>query len=271
MTWRTACLAVAFALMGCADEAGTDPAGPVEFVDLRIEQLAPTRAVVRFATSRPTSCEAQYGLDPDALDLSATDPSMAPGQLVLDHEVPLEDLLPSSNYAWRARATDAEGRTYLSELQSFLTPAAIEGDELTNVALASAGTFVAGRSSTWADGPDDGPFGPLNAIDGKMTTEWSSNGDGDDAWIELDLGQRRELVALGFRSRMMTDGSSIVTSVDVVLDDETRLGPFATPDHTQVYRFDFPEATPAQRARVEVRSSTGGNTGAREVQLFAAP
>jgi hypothetical protein len=259
------------ALMACGSDGSTAARDPVEFLDVRIEELAPTRAVARFQTSRPTTCEVQFGTRPDALDLTATDPNMADDELAIDHEVPLEDLRPSTAYAWRAKATDERQETYFSDVRSFETPEALETGDRINIALASAGTTISGRSSNWRDGPDDGPFGALSAIDGQMATEWASDGDGDDAWIELDLGQPRELVAFGFRSRVMADGSSIVTSVELVLDGQNRLGPFATPEHTRVYRFGFAEARPARIVRVEVRTSTGGNTGAREVQLFEEP
>jgi len=36
---------------------------------------------------------------------------------------------------------------------------------------------------------NDSAFGMDNAIDGQPNTEWSSNGDGDDAWIEIELTQ----------------------------------------------------------------------------------
>jgi len=238
---------------------------------VRIEELAPTRAVARFRTSRPSSCRALYGLNPATLDLSATDPNMAEGQLSVDHEVPLEDLVPLAEYTWVARATDAEGRVYESGPQAFETPAAAMTEAVTNVALATAGTSVTGKSSNWANGPDDGAFGALNAIDGVMATEWSSNGDGDGAWLELDVGQPRDIVAFGFRSRMMSDGTSIATSVELVVNGSTRLGPFATPDHTRLYKFDFAESQLTQHVRLEIRSSTGGNTGAREVQLYSRP
>jgi hypothetical protein len=250
---------------------GPDTEAAFTFDELRIEELAPTRAVVRFKTSGPASCQIVYGVDATALDLTATDPSMAEGQLSEEHEVSLEDLLADSVYTWFARATDADGTVHPSERQTFHTPPAATMQLQTNVALATANTTIAGKSSNWGNGPDDGPFGALNAIDDKMATEWSSNGDGDDAWLELDLGQPRDLVAFGFRSRMMTDGTSIVTSVEVLLDGSTRLGPFATPDHTRLYHFDFAEPQQATRVRLQILSSTGGNTGVREMQLFTAP
>jgi hypothetical protein len=244
---------------------------PIEFLDLRVEELSATRAVARFDTSRPTSCRAEFGTGPDELSRSATDPSMAEGELSLDHEVPLEDLLPETTYTWRAVAVDATGETYVSEKGSFTTLSGLRADGLINIALAAEGTTISGKSSNWANEADDSSFGALNAIDGKMASEWSTSGDGDDAWLELDLGQPRAIVAFGYRSRMMTDGSSIVTSTELLLDGEHRLGPFATPDHTRFYRFDFPEAVFASAVRVDARSSTGGNTGAREVQLFIEP
>lgn len=275
LTSRSLTIAAALCAAACGDTARTDAANltadanaPVEFIALRIEEVSATRAAVRFDTSRPTSCRAEFGSDESSLDRSATDPNMEEGELSIDHEVPLEDLLGETTYHVRAVATDAAGRTGTSELVSFTTRLAVDDGGWMNVALAEHGTRVAARSSNWAGAADDGAFGAQSAVDGLMATEWSSDGDGDDAWLELELEGPRELVAFGYRSRMMADGSSIVTSAELELDGQTRLGPFATPDPARVYRFDFSAPVVASRARFRVRSSTGGNTGAREIQLF---
>jgi hypothetical protein len=265
----TACLAACGEAR--VDDTAVEASEALEFLDLRVEDVSATRAVVRFRTSRPTSCEALFGTDPDNLDRRATDPDMAEGELSLDHEVPLEDLLGETTYSWRAVAVDAAGRTDISATQSFTTPPSLDTSGWVNVAPTTQGTTLMGKSSNWAGAADDGAFGAMNAIDAQMATEWSSDGDGDDAWLELDLGQARPLLGFGYRSRMMTDGSSIVTSAELLLDGETRLGPFATPEHTRAYRFEFSAPITAQRVRFEARSSTGGNTGARDIQLFVAP
>lgn len=250
-----------------SEDAAAD--GGVQFLDVRVESITSTRAVVRFDTSQPTSCEAMFGTAPDALDRSATDPDMEEGQLVRDHNVPLEDLMPSQTYYWRAKATNAAGETYVSALYEFQTTEAQEHvPEGTNVALLEAGTTVSGVSSNFGGGSNDGSWGADNAIDGMMATEWSSSGDGDDAWLTLDLGQTRTIHLFGFRSRQMTDGSAIVRSVQLIFDDDTVLGPYLTPDPEQLYQFALEPPMTARGVRVEAVTTTGGNTGAKEIQLF---
>src|SRR5690606_34075188 len=98
-----------------------DAGAGVQFLNVQVGSITASRAVVSFDTSEPTSCEATFGTAAEALDRTATDPDMEEGQLVLEHNVPLEDLLPSRTYYWRARAINAAGETYLSEMFEFRT------------------------------------------------------------------------------------------------------------------------------------------------------
>jgi hypothetical protein len=65
----------------------------------------------------------------------------------------------------------------------------------------------------------------------------------------------------------MADGSAITTTFTVVLDGGERLGPFdaSSPAQPVVHAVDVE----AQELRFEVENSTGGNTGAIEVRIFA--
>lgn len=247
--------------------AGGESEAPVEFLNMWVEDLASTRAVIRFDTSRPTTCEVEWGLSMDAMTTTATDPNMEPCTFAEEHEVPLEDLSPDTMIFFRAKATDPMGSTYYSETMSFRTEMDHGEPARVNVALMSMGSRIVGKSSNFGNLADDSTWGASNAIDGRMSTEWSSNGDGDDAWLSIDFGQMRDLEAFGFRSRKMTDGTSIITSIRIIIDDETTMGPFATPDPDQRYFFEI-APTLAQRVRVEAVTTTGGNTGAKEVEFF---
>jgi hypothetical protein len=68
----------------------------------------------------------------------------------------------------------------------------------------------------------------------------------------------------------MGDGSSIIRSFRLVIDGVT-VGPFSSPDPAQRYRFDLVPPVDAQVVRFEAVETTGGNTGAREIELLAAP
>lgn len=255
-------------LLGC-----NEPVQPeLEFSEVRVEELTPLRAVVRFRTSRPASCEVELGTNPARLDLTFTDPSMAPGQLVTEHQVPLENLAGGREYYFRAKARDAAGATFRSEVSIFATPLDATTSTLVNVALLSAGTTVVAVSSNFGGGSNDSAFGAARAFDGDFTTEWATNGDGDAAFIEIDFGQLRPVARWGFRSRSMRDmddESASITSVLLSLDGAAPLGPFDTWDSTRFFVFELPEGTTARRARVSSVTTTGGNTGAKEIQFFS--
>lgn len=255
-------------LAACGSSVAGEPEPSVEFLNMRVEDVASTRAVIRFDTSRPTTCEVEWGLSMDAMTTTATDPNMEPGTFAEEHEVPLEDLSPDTMIFFRAKATDPMGNTYYSEAMSFRTEMGDGGPARANVALLSMGSRIVDKSSNFGNVADDSTWGANNAIDGSMSTEWSSNGDGDDAWLSIDFGQMRDLEAFGFRSRKMTDGTSIITSVRIIFDEQTTMGPFATPDPDQRYVFEI-TPTRAQRVRVEAVSTTGGNTGVKEIEFFS--
>jgi hypothetical protein len=245
--------------------------GPAfEFENLRVEEIAARRAVVRFDTSVPATCEVIFGVASENLDNVALDPDMEPGELALEHNIPIEDLQPETTYYFRARATDADGNTEETELDEFSTIAGDDPTEgLENVALLAAGTTVQALSSNWGGGGNDSSYGIHKALDGMMSTEWSTAGDGDDAFVELDLGQERTITHLAYRSRMMVDGTSIVEKIRLIdLDSDKETSILATPDHTLRYVFALPEPWTTRHVRLEAVTTTGGNTGGKEIELY---
>ena len=245
------------------------PGQALAFENLRTEEIGPTRAVVRFETTLPTTCEARYGTSADALDNAATDPNMEPGELSITHEVPLEDLEPNTTYFWRGYVVDETGSETLSEVQEFTTAEADgAAPELQNFALDAV---VMDVSSNFGGGDLDSTWGANNAFDGQMSTEWATNGDGDDAMLRVDLGSVRKVTHFGFRSRKMTDGSSIIEQVQVTFGDGEPIGPFDTPDPDQRYLFELEMPQAAQTVLVEAVQTTGGNTGAKEIEFLGTP
>lgn len=155
------------------------------------------------------------------------------------------------------------------------TPEAMPGTQATpegeNVALLSAGARVVGVSSNYGGGGNDSPWGANNAIDGNPSTEWSSDGDGDDAWIEIELAQAYDVSAIGFWTRTMGATAQI---------ERFRVQTRAAPEGEVLGPFElqgaagmefFPVQTRARRLRFEVVSSSGGNTGAVEIAVYASP
>lgn len=262
---RTTLILSTIALGACGDgpvEAGGDEV--VRFSELRAEEVTSSRAVIRFTTSRPTSCEVEYGLANSRLDGRATDPSMVGEELLTTHAVPLEDLLAETTYFYRGFVVDSAGGEFRSAVESFTTLA--DSDPmLTNHAL---GATISDVSSNFGSGTNDSTWGANNAIDGKMDTEWATQGDGDGAYIVIDLGQPRTLTRLGVRSRKMTDGTSIVKSVELTIDGGAPLGPFVTPNPDEAYGFELDPSVTGQVIRVDAVTTTGGNTGLKEIELL---
>ena len=179
----------AVAFSACGDEAAE-----LEFSNLRAEAVTATSAILRFDTSLPTTCEVEYGLAIDELDLTATDPTMGEDDpYSYDHEVPVEDLLAGRTYYWRGRAEDADGNVYRSGIQSFETLAA-GGPTFANLALLEDGATVTGVSSNFGDAANDERWGADAAFDGLMSSdvgdEWRRRrrmgrgdaGSGDDVY-----------------------------------------------------------------------------------------
>jgi hypothetical protein len=111
---------------------------------------------------------------------------------------------------------------------------------------------------------NDPGFEAKNAFDGDLATEWSSNGDGNAAFLSIDLGAPRSITGVAFRTREMADGSAITRSFTVTVDGKTTLGPFPAGDR-RIARAATVSAT-GRRLRFDLVNSTGGNTGADEIR-----
>jgi hypothetical protein len=214
-------------------------------------------AVVQLQTDPATVCAIAYGKTA-ALGSIANDPAMG-GSAITHHTVVLHGLTPNTTYRFRLTATDARGRVFQTQqLGTFTTTpsrAATPGGDI------AVGAKVVAVSSQYSS-----DYGAGNAVDGVLSTEWSSAGDGNRAFITIDLGRPRKITGVSFRTREMSDGSAI-TRTFAVLSDGRRYGPFAAGNRrdpkTAAVSFT------ARRLRFQVVSSTGGNTGAAEIEVFA--
>lgn len=215
-----------------------------------------TAATLMVATSIDAVCAVAYG-STEALGSLSTDQDMGGGAHD-DHQAIMSGLNPETTYYYRLQGVGSDGRLYSSDLMTFTTPVAAEsGAPGPNVAIEGAVVEV---SSEFSDS-----FAASNAIDGDLATEWSSQGDGDDAFLVVDLGQDVDIVGVGFRTREMSDGTSIANSFTVTIDGDT-YGPFpAGPG------LAFGDVSALGRVvRFDVDTSTGGNTGAVEVEIYRA-
>jgi len=206
-------------------------------------------ATLEVDTAVDVACSVVYGKDA-SFGLIAVDNDMDGGAHA-DHHPVLGGLEPDTRYQYRLQGTAADGSLYVSDVMTFQTPPEPVGGPV-NLALEAA---VTGVSSEWSD-----EFSAANAFDGDATTEWSSRGDADDAWVEIDLGFVQRVDEVIFRTRSMNDGSSITDTFSVTADG-VAVGEFAA---------GLPAAieVDAQVLRFDVVNSSGGNTGAIEILVL---
>lgn len=213
-------------------------------------QPSGTVATLQVTTTIDAVCAVAFG-ETEALGRLATDQEMgAAGHS--EHEVILGGLQPDTEYFYRLQGVGVDGRLYRSGLLTFRTTPASEALPGHNVAVDA---MVVEASSEFSDA-----FSAANAIDGNPATEWSTKNDGDDAYLIIDLGREVEVDAVGFHTRSMSDGSATTETFTVTVDDADTYGPFP------VGRVDV--AFTGRLIRFDVDRSTGGSTGATEVEVF---
>jgi F5/8 type C domain len=252
---------VAIALLAAACGSGSDDdavsVNPIEPILANEIQITadPTGTTARLEvdTTIPVACNVIFGTD-DNFGSIAVDSDMQGGAHD-DHGPLMTGLEPDTEYQYILQGSDESGRIYRSDIMTFRTPSAADNGLGEN--LAPTGT-ITGSSSDFSSG-----FAAANAIDGDIGTEWSSAGDGDDAWIEIDLGESRDVAAVSFRTRSMTDGTAITETFTVTVDG-TELGPFTAGNDPVV----LDETVTGQVFRFDADSTTGGNTGATEIEIF---
>jgi len=240
--------------------------GPVSF---EADPLDPSAGIFRVTTTEPAICAIVWG---ETEDFGRFNNSLAmDGTGIEQHDVGLPDLEPGREYVYVLQGTTADGILYRSEVETFTIPetdatqgadGATDGSAQPDLgANLATDAEIAEVSSEFGD-----RFAAGFAIDGDLTTEWSSRDDGDQAFITLDLGAPTELAGVAFLTRSMADGSAITETFTVTVDDDEVLGPFpagspANPGIAEV-------AVTGQRLRFAVEDSTGGNVGAVEIQVF---
>jgi hypothetical protein len=182
-----------------------------------------------------------------------------------DHHPLLGGLEPDTEYHYRVQGTAADGTFYMSEDFTFRTPAEGEVGEL-NLASLEAGARVVNVSSNFGGVTDGEPWGALSAIDSNRATAWSSDGDGNDAFIEIEFAGRVKLNSVEIWSRSMSDGTAQILAFTLTGDDGEVLGPFELPSTEDSYQFEVSLGT--LRLRLDVVDSTGGNTGLVEFGAY---
>ena len=235
--------------------------GPPEIVD-----ITDSHATLLFESNIPLACSVIYG-ETTEYGLIAVDSDMAGGAHA-DHHPLMTGLKPDTEYHFRVQGTAADGTLYMSEDLTFRTPPAEESAGL-NLASLEQGARVIAMSSNFGGAGNDDRWGANSAIDGNPGTEWSSNGDGDDAFIEIELGERANVEAVEVWTRAMTDGTAEIFSFTLTTDSGETLGPFELNDSNQAYSFEM--SVVAESLRLDVVESSGGNTGLVEFAVYGEP
>jgi hypothetical protein len=265
-------LLVALAAAACSSESGSSasasevrPFSEVQATDFVFEAdpTNPERGIFRVTTSQPMICAIVWG---ETESFGNFNNSLAMnGTGIAQHDVYLPGAVPGRTYFFQVQGATADGTLYRSETRTFTIP----GDGSSNATTPNGqqGTDLAVGATVAEVSSEFGPaVAATNAIDGSGTTEWSSAGDGDAAFITIDLGTTRQVNGVEFITRSMPDGTAITKTYTVTVDGGTTYGPF--PAGTAADPRFASLATSGQRFRFDVDTSTGGNVGAVEVRVL---
>ncbi len=214
-------------------------------------------------TTIPVACTIVYGTTPDFGSLTL-DQDMAGGSHS-DHNPFLVGLKEETTFYFRVQGVDDNGIIYLSEVMTFTTPSK-DNSDIDNLASPLMGAEIIGYSSAFGNADPDDRWGAVSAFDDNPNTEWSSAGDGNDAWIEVKLAQSARIDAISFHSRAMSDGSAITLAFTVTTDTGESYGPFDVPDTHQPFEFEM--VFEALTLRFDLFDTTGGNTGVVDIAVY---
>jgi len=229
----------------------------------RIVDITDTDAVLIFESSIPLACSVVYGKT-TAYGQVSVDQDMNGGAHT-DHHPLLLGLEPDTEYHYLVQGAAADGALYVGEDGIFRTLPAEEATEV-NLASLEAGARVVAVSSNFGGAANDESWGANSAIDGNRGTAWSSNGDGNDAFLEIELAEPAKVYAVEVWTRSMSDGTAQVLAFTLTTDTGDVLGPFELADATEPYRFEVDVA--ARSLRLDVVDSSGGNTGLVEFAVY---
>ena len=223
-------------------------------------------ATISFDSGVPTVCNSPYG-ETTGYGQVATIPMLSGA--TFDHVLTFSGLEPDTTYHYKLVATDNEGNTYQSEDFTFKTePAAGVSLGETNWLSLEAGAVIIRVSSNFGSGANDKNWGANSAIDGSDARVWSSDGDGDDAYILIEMAQPVHVTQLRVFTRSMSNGTAQIFSFTVTTDSGEVFGPFELQDATEAYEFEVDFVT--RTLRFDAVSTSGGNTGFVELEAYGS-
>jgi hypothetical protein len=230
-----------------------------------VESINDASAVIALRTASPAFCQVNYGPTPQYGQMRRM---MMSGPMTA-HRILLPGLQPDTVYHFRLTAVDVQAQIYQSADLTFKTLHAASGrPKGRNVASITAGARVVRVSSNYGGEGNASTYGANHAFDGDPSSEWSSNGDGDKAWVDIELATSYRLIAIGFWTRTM-GASAQIQQFEVIADGKRKLGPFTLSDAASIQY--FPIDVTAKRLRFNVLKSSGGNTGAVGIEALTAP
>jgi hypothetical protein len=228
-----------------------------------VAEITSSEAVLVFVSNRALACSVVFG-ETRKFGRVAVDQDMD-GGAHSDHHPPLTGLKPATEYYFRVQGTAADGTLYVGEIQSFRTLAQTTGGPV-NLAALAAGARVGAVSSNYGGAKNEEPWGANSAIDGSRSTAWSSSGDGNDAFIEIELAERAHVDRVSVWTRAMSDGTARIEKFTLTSDRGKVFGPFELPGSDKAYQFAIDEAV--RSLRLDVLQSTGGNVGLIEFSVY---
>jgi hypothetical protein len=229
-----------------------------------ISNLTATDATIKFQSSIDLACSVVFGQTHDFGGIAIDDDM--DGGAHSDHHPVLAGLIPETEYFFRVQGTSSDGTIYVGQVRSFRTPPPNTGGPV-NLATLEAGASVRTVSSNYGAAKNQEAWGANSAIDGNQKSAWSSAGDGDEAFFEVELAEIYNVGEISVWTRSMSDGTARILSFTITTDSGTTLGPFNLPDASSAYSFPINETT--RSLRLEVIESTGGNVGLFELGVFA--
>ena len=257
--------ALAMALLAASALAQPLVSLPIEDVikePIELSEITSTSATLEVYTEIDLACVVVFGTD-EGFGSLALDMDMG-GGAHRDHLVIMRGLQPDTEYVYRLQGSDAAGNFYASEVMRFRTPPAQdEPDVGVNVATLEAGAVVVAASSEFG-----AAFAAEHAIDGDARSEWSSRGDGDDAFITVRLRESVDVTGFGLWTRTM-GASAQIERFEVENEHGEVFGPFELPDAGATHA--FAASGRGQEFTFRVVASSGGNTGAVELAVFTRP
>ncbi len=220
---------------------------------------------MQIETTIDVGCNIVFGPD-DTYGTLATDVDMSDGAHDV-HTVILGELTPGDVVHYNLQGASPDGQLYQgSSDRTFVVPEPGGSTLATGApdAAADGRTNLALGVDVTASSEFNANFGASNAVDGNPATQWSSRGDGDDAFLEIDLGAPTSIDGIGFWTRDMSDGTAVIESIRILVDG-IDLGVHPVGRDLTVVEIE----AVGQVVRIEAETTTGGNTGAVEVAVYS--